>query len=403
MRGKIDKLRRWANIWLSQFKVLKMENARPLNTDNNAVVLIKMDAIGDFIIWLDSAAEYRRIYNGKKLTLVCNSVCEDIAKHVQLFDEIISVNSRKFEADNKYKETILNQVRNMNFDILLQTEFSRTLDMDILACNIPASKKIAFVADDSRMNLSRYITFKKIKKRLDAVYDLLIPSGKKRMMELERNAEFVRGLGYEFQAGFSELPRLKNISNDIVPQAQYVVIFPGGSAKKKMWPIGRYAQIGEYIVNEKNTDIYLCGSKNEEYLYDDFMKCVSDSSVRARIHNYFGKTSLLELAEVIRNAKLLISNDTSGIHFAAAVDTKGICLYGEFDYGRFLPYKCERDCSQHNPIIICSAGMDCAGCSGKGGITKECRKNLSKTGRYLCIENIQINQVTDSITELMAL
>ena len=397
MSEKADKLKRWANIWRSQFKALKMENLRPSKSDNNAVVLIKMDAIGDFLIWLDSASQYPKIYKGKKLTLICNAVCEEIAKHTGLFDEIIPINSRRFEADNKYKKEILQKAKNLSFDILQQTEFSRTLDMDILAYNIPAGRKIAFKADDSRMNLSRYITFKRIRKKLDAAYDMLIPSTPGRLMELERNAEFIRGLGCEFQAGFPELPKSEDIDKDIIPPSPYAVIFPGGSSKKKMWPIERYAQTGEHIVREKNMDIYLCGGKNEEYLFDSFMERITDSAVKARIHNYFGKTSLLELAEVIRNARLLISNDTSGIHFAAATDTKGICMYGEFDYGRFLPYKCERECPGHNPVIICSAGMKCAGCSGNGGITPECRKNLSKTGRYLCIDNISVEQVIEQI------
>lgn len=390
------KLGRWANIWWSQFRFLTMKNNRPVNQTADDVIVIKMDAIGDFLIWLDSASQYKKIYKNQRIVLICNTVCEEIAKHTGFFDEIISVQSRRFEADNKYKKEILEKLRKRSFHTLLQTAYSRTIDMDILACCIPAKEKIGFVADESRENLSRFVTFRWICKKLDKIYDKLIPSGEKGLMELERNAVFIRGLGREFKAGYSELP-IAQVKEGIIPQKPYVVFFPGSSSEKKMWPIDRFAQIGEYIISKKNMDIYLCGSKDEAYIYENFMNSMTRNEYKERVHNYFGKTTLLELAEVIRHSELIISNDTSGIHFAAAVNTKGICLFGEFAFGRFLPYRCERDCKEHNPIIVCHAGMQCAGCSAKGTRTSACKEHLMKAGKYLCIDEITVEQVLEWI------
>lgn len=390
-----EKAGRWMNIWLSQFRVAGLKNLRPAFRDVRGVIVIKTDAIGDFLIWLDSASQYRAVYPGEAITLVCNTACAGIAENTGFFDEIIPVQSRRFESDNKYKKEIWDSFRNRSFHTLLQTAYSRTVDMDLLAMNIPAWEKTAFAADESRVNLSRYMALKCIRRKLDNIYDQLIPSGGENLMELERNAVFIRGLGHDFQAGYPSLPQTA-VRPGVIPPAPYAVIFPGASSGKKMWPVDRYAKVGEYIISEKNMDIYLCGGENEAYLYGQFVAAMECAQYKDRVHDLFGKTTLVELAEVIRNASLLVGNDTSGIHFAAAVNTKGICIFGEFAYGRFLPYKCERGCGDHEPIVVCSAKKDCAGCA-HGSITPACREHLLRTGRYQCMDEVGVDEVIRKI------
>jgi ADP-heptose:LPS heptosyltransferase len=383
------------NIWFNQFSVLNIINKRPTGKETKGVIVIKLDAIGDFLIWLDSASQYRRIYENQKITLICNNICAQIARRIDLFDEIIEIDIKRFETNRQYKKSIISSFDKLAYNTLLQTAFSRTVDMDILAYNIPANEKIGFIADESRTNLSRNIAFKGIRKKLDLVYDMLIDPGKEGIMELERNANFIKGLGYEFNSSFPVLPKFA-VRSDIIPPKPYAVIFPGASSGKKMWPIERYSAVGDYLINELNLDIYLCGSQSESYLYKIFLDNMTNNFAKSRIHDYFGKTTLIELAEVIRNAELLIGNDTSGIHFAAAVNTKGICVFGDFAYGRFLPYVCEKENAGHEPIIVCHAGMECKGCAN-GKVSKKCKENLLRTGRYLCIDRVNVEKVIGKI------
>ena len=389
-KENLVKGKRWLNIACNQFKLLKEKNRRPLSDSPTGVIIVKIDAIGDFIIWLDSASQYPLIYKDEPITLVCNKLCEQIAKHTGLFDKVIAVDSRRFEADNKYKKEVLKELEKQQNRVLIQPVFSRTIDMDLISYRIPAKEKIAFKADESRMNLSRYMAISSVKKCADSVYDKLIDATDGWVMEAKRNAEFIRGLGTDFKAGYSDLPEY-NVKEGVIPDKPYVVIFPGSSSTKKMWPVNNFAVIIEYIVEKWDREIYICGSKGESWIAEDIIKCITNSDAKNKTHNYCGKTTLLELAEVIRHAMYMVSNDTSGIHFAAAVNTKGICLFGEFAYGRFLPYDIERH-DKHNEIYVCSAGMKCKRCSA-GKITAECKANLMNTGRYLCIDKISVDNV----------
>ena len=51
-----------------------------------------------------------------------------------------------------------------------------------------------------------------------------------------------------------------------------------------------------------------------------------------------GKSSLTELAIIIKNSELLISNDSAAVHIAAAVGKKFLCISNGERFGRFLPY-----------------------------------------------------------------
>ena len=395
LKGKISKVFRWINIWGIQFKAQGLNNKRSSeNTDK--VLVIKVDAIGDFIIWLDCAKEFRNCFPHKKIVLMCSAACVDIAKHTGYFDEIITLNIRKFESDNAYRRSEEEKLSKMSFDVLVQTAYSRTVHMDLLAACIPAKVKIGLVSDETRTNLSRYIAFKANRKKFDEVYDKLIPTSKEWLMEVNRNAELIRGLGItDFKTNMPKLPVFE-CDSDIIPKEDYYVIFPGASTPKKMWAIEKFAKVADYIYREKKITGYVCGSRDEEWLFDKLKKAALPDTM---LCNYMGKTGLLELGEVIRHAKFVISNDTSGIHYAAATDVPAVCILGEYNFGRFLPYDCDEN---HNKskMIICNSNMPCAKCA-VGRMSAECNKCMAKTGRYLCVDNISEDTVIKAVDELL--
>lgn len=395
--GKIAKLMRWGNIWLSQFEAAGANNRRCEANSGNALI-IKLDAIGDFIIWLDSAKEFRNLYPDKKLWLMCGGACVDIAKSTGYFDEIITLNIRKFESDNAYKKEILQDLQQYSFDLLIQTAYSRTVHMDLLAASVAANKKVGLVCDETRTNLSRYITTKGNAKKLDGIYDQLIPVSTDWLMEVKRNAELIRGLGMtDFK---SSMPVLKEyaVKQEIIPKKPYYVLFPGASTPKKMWNVEKFAQVADHLFKEKGWTGYVCGAKEEQHLYQEIQGYVGKDTV---VEDYLGKTTLLELAEVIRQAEIVISNDTSGIHFAAAVGTPSVCILGEYNYGRFLPYDYDtKTDADKASMIVCHADMPCKRCA-VGKMTAECNACMATTGRYLCVDKITAQEVIKAVEQLI--
>ena len=63
------------------------------------VLLIRQDAIGDFVMWLDTAKEYRQLYppDKYKIILVGNKIWCGLAKGLPYWEEVIEVDVKQFK------------------------------------------------------------------------------------------------------------------------------------------------------------------------------------------------------------------------------------------------------------------------------------------------------------------
>jgi ADP-heptose:LPS heptosyltransferase len=198
------------------------------------------------------------------------------------------------------------------------------------------------------------------------------------MSELRRNAEFVQALGLVVEPATARIP--PGAARADGPRAAYFVVFPGASWDGRRWPVDRFAAVIRELRSITGWMPLLCGSSAERAL-------CSNVAERAGMHagaNLAGQTSLHELAEVLRGASLLVSNETSAAHIAAAVGTPAIVVTGGGHYGRFLPYPREADGCKP---LVASAPMPCFGCNWK------CIYPREEKDPVPCIDRIPVGQV----------
>ena len=76
------------------------------------VLLIRQDAIGDFILWLDTAKEYRKYFppENYKIVLIGNALWCDLAKELPFWDEVLPINIKAFKTLSRYRWNILRKV-----------------------------------------------------------------------------------------------------------------------------------------------------------------------------------------------------------------------------------------------------------------------------------------------------
>ena len=63
-----------ADIWQLRHNNNRIETDEQRAAAKGRVALVRLDAIGDFVIWLDSAAEFRRQFAGRHIILICLSL-----------------------------------------------------------------------------------------------------------------------------------------------------------------------------------------------------------------------------------------------------------------------------------------------------------------------------------------
>jgi ADP-heptose:LPS heptosyltransferase len=151
-----------------------------------------------------------------------------------------------------------------------------------------------------------------------------------------------------------------------------------------MWPIENFVEIILYLQKQGLTTV-LCGTDSEQALCKQIAV-----QAEIKVMNIAGKTTLLQMIEVIRHAQLVIANESSAIHIAAAVAVPSVCILGGGHFGRFLPYNPEvEDINRPKPISVFSS-MECFGCRWR------CHYPLDELGAVPCIAHVGTKQVIDA-------
>ncbi|NQT01323.1 MAG: glycosyltransferase family 9 protein, partial [Planctomycetes bacterium] len=96
--------------------------------------------------------------------------------------------------------------------------------------------------------------------------------------------------------------------HDIAPD-NYVVLIPGSAHDDKRWPVERFAELAERISSQFGLPVVATGDAGEAALIEN----LKDLS-KVPVANFAGKTSLSELVVLLKNAKLVVSNDTGPGH-----------------------------------------------------------------------------------------
>jgi ADP-heptose:LPS heptosyltransferase len=160
-------------------------------------------------------------------------------------------------------------------------------------------------------------------------------------------------------------------------QKGFVAFVIAGTYTTKKLPVEKISEICQKI----NYPVILLGGKNE---FDDGEKVLSQS--KGNVLNYAGKISLNRSASLVRDAKLVLTNDTGLMHIAAAFQKKILSFWGNTvaDFG-MVPY-------QPHPVSkrLEVEDMKCRPCSKLG--FQKCPKK-----HFKCMNDINVDDAVEWI------
>ena len=359
----------------------------PQQNELELILLIRQDAIGDFVMWLDTAKEYRKLYppDKYKIILAGNASWCDLAEELPYWDKVIPVDVKKFKTFSRYRWKLLRKIRKLKIETAVQPTFSREFyNGDSLIRASSAHHKVGSIGDMSNRSW--------LKKRLsDRWHTKLIPASSVSMTELERNAEFFSG--FSRSPYYTSFPRIvvpkSWITSELKNQTFYVLV-PGtsGSVEGKEWPPSSFSNLAAKVYKQTGWKGIICGVKNEHFLGEKIRE-----QCNAPLQNMSGQTSLAELAGLLSKSRLTISNDTGTVFISSAVGTRSVCILGGGHFGRFLPYP-DID-GQEGNIEVVFHEMPCYGCDWK------CIFKINKGEPTPCISNIRVDEVWNKIKPLL--
>ncbi len=113
--------------------------------------------------------------------------------------------------------------------------------------------------------------------------------------------------------------------------SNYICIHPGASVDDKRWLPDHFAQVAD-ILAAQGWQIVLTGVESEVKLTRTVMDAMRFPAI-----NLAGQTRLGTLAALLKNARLLVCNDTGVSHLADALQVNSVVIFSNSDPRRWAP------------------------------------------------------------------
>lgn len=362
---------------------------KPEAHNTKRVIIVLHQMIGDAVVISDSLQEYGKIFEGYEVKYLARPLVIGFMRAVVPYAEKLNfeaVDFGRYIEDYAYYREVSLRYRNYA-DILVVPVSSP--GAEIFSCSNNAGRKIASVRPTDIKSsllmrlLSKYAYTEKIR-----------PD--KSEMTLQRHRQLINYLGNkDFQA---RLPRLKS-EPKIIDEKNYCVMCLGASKSERWWPVERFAEIIDYVNEELDMNVHLCGGMAEREI---------ESSLKVkhpeRVISHAGRTNFTEWSSIVQHASLYVGNDSGTAHLAAAHRVRTVCIIGDYEFVIF-PYKV--DVLEPDDILpLCVyKRMPCESCRDIGYYTgstnPECMSRIKAGKCALCIDLVSVNDVKDAIIKIM--
>jgi heptosyltransferase-2 len=177
----------------------------------------------------------------------------------------------------------------------------------------------------------------------------------------------------------------KNIND-----SDLVIGFHPGSATlknqaRRRWEPEKFAGLGIKLITEHNANILLFGGPTEDELKDSIMKQINlPTAFSVSSHN------LIESAAVMKRCNVFVTNDSSLMHIASALQLKVVAIIGPTNPKYIHPWKTEHK--------IVSLNLDCAPCFVYSPRPLICSRNDVK---FKCIKELDVERVYVAVEEFL--
>lgn len=331
-------------------------------------ILVRMpNWIGDLVMATPVLTDLREAFPKASITAMCPSPLCDLLKQDASIDELFCFTrlSNKFLRRRELRN-IIAKIETGKFDtaVLLTNSFSSAW----WCWQGKVEKRIGYSAHFRRIFLTDVVSWPKENlHQVDLYKKLIEPLGVPhsrtcpRLYVIKSEVEESKQLLY--QRGYIKGKKLIGIN----PGAAY------GSAK--CWPPERFRALALELAKEGFVVFF--GDASTFQLVRDIC-----SGLPETVMNLAGVTSLRELACIIKDCNLLITNDSGPMHIAAAFDTPLIALFGSTDEKATGPYG--------RPDAVMHKHASCSPC-----FKRVCPID------FRCMKEISVSEVAEKARQLL--
>ena len=272
--------------------------------NSKKILVLTPSWVGDAVMSLPSVKRLSEICPSSQIDILCKPFVKDVFINNPLIKNIFEINS------NHWK----NKVREQAYDstILLPNSFRSALILNQL--NI--KNRIGYPSEFRRFLLTQPIKLKKdLKQKHHAYYYMNLIDGnynEKPVAEIHVSDE-------------EKKAAQKMLEKKDIPKGKWIVgIVPGAqNSRAKQWFPERFALLSDILTKTYKAKIVIFGNKAERKLAENVADLMEADSI-----NFAGETTLRETIGLMSLCSIFVSNDTGGMHLAAACGKPVVALFG---------------------------------------------------------------------------
>ncbi len=285
------------------------------------VLVIRLDEIGDLINSTPFLRELRRNLPRASITLVVKPAVRDLVERCPYVNEVVTYDW----STPLHRQDLHRHERALR--LAWQHLWRRRFDLAIVPRWDTDYYHAQFVAYFSgarwRMTYSEGVTEEK--RLLNAGLNRLFThvfNSETIEHEVQRSLGVIRFLGgtieddrLELWIGEEDQAFVKRTlesygvhRNDVL-----IALGPGAGSPKRMWPVTKFLELSDWVIQQTNIRIIVLGGQGEESL-GQLLHC----HLGERVINMVGRTTLRQAGALLKRCQLFVGNDAGPMHLAAA-------------------------------------------------------------------------------------
>ena len=329
------------------------------------ILIIHTAFIGDIVLSTPLIKKIKDTYPDSDITYVTTPSGEAILKNNPHLNNIIVYDKRGEHKGISGVWQLGKRLRYENFNMVITPH--RYLRSSILSWLSRSPIRKGYDIASGSCLFTEKIKYDRTKHEIEKLLSFVAPENKKR---------------YEIELYPGEKEKMKGDNlwkENLLEDKKVVVLAPGSKWFTKQWPVEYFNKLAESLKKLSNVRLIVVGGKDEINLPIE-----KENTIDMR-----GKTSLLELADILSRADVVVTNDSSPIHIASAFKKPRIfALFGPtIEKFGFFPWSL-------NSKVFQVDGLKCRPCGIHGG--KSCPEK-----HFKCMRDILPEEVFNEIKEYL--
>jgi len=335
---------------------------------NKKILVVRYRFIGDTILTLPFLKNLRLAYPETQIDMLVAPKSGEIIENCPYVDNFIyfdTTKKHKYENGAGEKKSFWHYVKKLRAEKYDKAYvLKRSLSSALLVFLSGIKERVGFDTEGRGFLLTKKIPYDHNKHESQCFLDVLRADG----IEI-KDETFENGLNPAAKEKVDKLLAEKTDMN-----LKRVIVHATATNAGKLWALENFAQVTEYLINEKNAQVFFIGTDFDKNTYDKMLEMIKTPLNRQPI-NLCGQLNLQESLALTAQVDLLIGNDSGNLHMASSVHTPVIGLYGPMPFNKWYAL------GDNNTLL--KADLPCMPCE----LRKKCPNG------HACMKGISVESV----------